>query len=150
MHIMVSNFGYWKTGDGWVTDINLATRFTDCSVPISNDSSWINTANEAVIFIEKRSARELQDLLDRVEINFHEEKIAEDALLAVFRAKFDNGYEADIKVCSGQNNCFIDPILFDEEGRQACLIDAEFDLLGVYEFEAEGVIYKVELKEREE
>ena len=40
----------------------------------------------------------MQDLLDRVEINFHEEKIAEDALLAVFRAKFDNGYEADIKV----------------------------------------------------
>jgi len=95
MPIMVSNSGYWKTGDGWVTNINLATRFTDCSVPISNDSSWINTANEAVIFIEKRSARELQDLLDRVEINFHEEKIAEDALLAVFRAKFDNGYEAD-------------------------------------------------------
>ena len=52
------------------------------------------------------------------------------------------GYEADIKVCSGQNNCFVDPVLFNDKGGEITVLDVEGELLGFYDFGD----YKLELK----
>lgn len=66
--------------------------------------------------------------------------IPEDTIIEKFIFSFGDQIEADIKVCSGQNNCFIDPVLF-EDGFEVGLLEPEFDLLGEYVFEFEGKEY---------
>lgn len=90
--------------------------------------------------IKQEDAEYFQQLLDKTEINFHKMKIAEDSTIETFTFYFGNNIEADIKVCSGQNNCFLDPILF-ENGSEVCLLDPEGDLIGEYVFEYNGVEY---------
>lgn len=90
---------------------------------------------EQVMKVKKESVDELQKLLDMEEIDFHKLKVAEDATLETFTVKFANGYEADIKVCSGQHNCFVDPVLFTPSGNECCVLEPECDILGEYWFE---------------
>lgn len=97
------------------------------------------------IFISKTLADELQDYLNRDDIDFHNEKIARDSTIATFTARFSNGFEADIKVCAGSSNCFIDPVLFNEQGCEVSVLDCEANLLGEYYFEFEGNDYVVEI-----
>lgn len=143
-YALVSDSGYWGA-NGWVFSIDLATRFQKPTgwIPPGKNHRWIYLANEAVVFIHKRQVDYLQKLLDRTEINFRAEGIPEDATLITYTAKFNNGYEADIKVCSGQRNCFIDPVLFNEHGGEASVLDTEDKLLGLYDFGS----YKVELRQ---
>ncbi len=149
MHIIVSDDGYWCNEMGWTDYVEAATRFENKNhnLPVGKNVFWLDTTNETVIFIEKEKVEILQKLLDQPEIDFHAEKIAEDSTIATFTAKFTNGYEADIKFCSGQTNCFIDPVLFDKQGYQLAVLDVEGDLLGTYEFEVEDIIYKVHVKQ---
>lgn len=147
MHIIVSEEGYWNNKIGWVDTVELASKYTSTAhdLPIGK-CAWIDTTRQAVIFVEKEYAQELQGLLDKEEIDFWDEGIPVDTILQIFTARFDDRYEAEIKVCSGQNNCFIDPVLFDKNSCEACVLDPEGDLLGFYEFEANGNIYQVELR----
>lgn len=141
-YLLVSDLGFWNP-HGWVLDTSLAYRYKKpVNLPLQEGCRWINTANEAVIFISKDQAGYLQWLLDQAEIDFDAENIPEDATLATFTARFSNGYEADIKVCSGQNNCFVDPVLFNEKGGEITVLDVEGELLGFYDFGD----YKLELK----
>ena len=143
-YVLISDSGYWGR-HGWVDTIDLATRFQKPTgwIPPGKNHRWINLANEAVVFIHKRQVDYLQKLLDRTEIDFRAEGIPEDATLITYTAKFNNGYEADIKVCSGQKNCFIDPVLFNEQGGEVSVLDTEDKLLGLYDFGN----YKVELRQ---
>ena len=70
--------------------------------------------------------------------------IVEDTTLETFTVSFEKGIEADIKICSGQSNCFIDPVLYDN-GDEACLLDCEGDFYSgkEFEFEYENVKYTV-------
>lgn len=98
------------------------------------------------IKIDKNLAKELQDFLELEGVNMHELDISEDSVIEVFTGKFKDGFEADIKVCSGTENFFIDPVLFNPNGCEVCVLDSEGgDLLGEYIFEYENKQYIVEL-----
>lgn len=68
-----------------------------------------------------------------------------DNILRTYSATFKDGCEADIKVCSGTDNYFVDPVLFDESGHELQCLDCEGDLLGGYEFEVNDKKYIVEI-----
>lgn len=71
----------------------------------------------------------------------------EDATIEYFTAEFKNGYFADIKICSGQSNFFCDPVLFNKNGYEVCVLDCADALDGEYEFESNGDTYKVIIEE---
>lgn len=73
-----------------------------------------------------------------------------DGVIDVVVAQFDNGFEADIKVCNTEDRGkddpeapFVDPVLFDEDSQEICCIPAEDTLLGEYLFEYEDETYQV-------
>lgn len=75
----------------------------------------------------------------------------EDSTINVVTAYFDNGYFADIKLCSGQSNFFGDSVLFNEDGGEECVLDC-FDSIcdgDVFEFESCNETYKVTVKVNE-
>lgn len=102
---------------------------------------------ESKIKISKEKAEELQVLLDKDSINFEKEDIEEDSVLFKGVAVFDNGFMAHIKVCSGQNNLYVDPVLFDNEGNEVYAGEPAFELLGEYYFEYKGNAYVVYVEE---
>ena len=64
----------------------------------------------ATIEITQKQAEELQRLLDISTITeFQKENLPIDETIATFTAVFKDGMEADIKVCTGDKNCYIDP-----------------------------------------
>lgn len=69
----------------------------------------------------------------------------EDSTIYTLTAYFDNGYFADLKLCSGQSNFFGDSILFSEDGCELCVLDC-FDSLDkgdVFIFEDGDDTYEV-------
>ena len=65
------------------------------------------------------------------------------AVVLSHTVKFPNGYEADIKLCAGEGHFYVDPVLFDKDGCQMCVLDAcRGQIDGEYEFEANGDTYK--------
>lgn len=101
---------------------------------------------KVIIKVKKETAEYLEDLLEREDIDFSEEGIDEDSTIETFTAKFSNGYEADIKVCSGEHNCYVDPVLFNANGCQIGLLEPDYELLGEYTFEVENEEYTVILE----
>ena len=97
------------------------------------------------ILITKQEAKRLQYLMDLEEVDFEKEGLDYDSAFRTLTARFSNGFEADIKMCSGQTNCFIDPVLFDKEGHEILCLECVEDVLGEYDFEYEDKIYRVEL-----
>lgn len=82
---------------------------------------------------------EIKDISNLMEIETQENGlrslgIVEDSTLETFTVQFENSIEADIKICSGQSNCFIDPVLYDD-GEEVCLLDCEGDFYSGKEFE---------------
>lgn len=98
------------------------------------------------IQIEKEYADYLQELLDRENIDFHEEKIGKDSVIDTFTAVFEDGREVDIKVCSGETNCFIDAVIFERNGCEIEAIEPRDSLLEEYFFEVDNVNYIVLLE----
>lgn len=102
--------------------------------------------HKETIKIQKELASELQRLLNAEELDLHKEKIGKDSTIETFTARFSDGVEADIKVCAGLTNCFIDPVLFDENGSDIGVLDCETELLGKYEFKHDENIYEVTIE----
>ncbi len=121
----------WNNTIGWVDTTELASRYTHTAhdLPVGK-CAWIDTTRQAVIFVEKEYAQELQRLLDGETIDSWDEGIIPtDTILQIFTARFDDGYEAEIIVCSGQNNYFIDAVLLDRRSCEVCTLDPAHDLL---------------------
>ena len=95
--------------------------------------------------VEKELAEELQDFLNMEGVNLYDLEIVEDSVVETFTAKFSDGFEADIKVCAGIDNFYIDPVLFYKNGYEACVLDPCGELLGEYIFECDNKEYIVEL-----
>ena len=66
-----------------------------------------------------------------------------DCMIDVYTAHFSNGWDADIKMCSGDANFFVDPVLFDEDGRERAVLDCGDEYEGTYTFEVDGDTYEV-------
>ena len=100
--------------------------------------------HEVVLKVKKELIKELQDALDIEEFT-EETEVKRDTILKTFTAKFKNGYEADIKVCSGFHNCYVDAVLFDKNGYQKSVCEPSFELLGEYYFSYEGEEFHAEV-----
>lgn len=72
----------------------------------------------------------------------------EDSTIECFTAQFVDGHFADIKICSGQNNFFCDPVLFNKDGYEVCVLDCADTLNGEYDFEDNGNEYVVIIEEK--
>ena len=81
-----------------------------------------------------------QPLLDEATLDFDTLNILKWATLKTYLFDFGGGVEAEIKICSGDKNLFIDPVLFIND-KQLQVLDCEGDLLGDYEFELDNNSY---------
>lgn len=73
------------------------------------------------IEINKKEVEKLQYLLDLENADFNLLKMDTDSTIDIFTAKFSDGFEADIKVCTGNHNFFIDPVLFNKLKKEVSL-----------------------------
>jgi len=64
-----------------------------------------------------------------------------------FTAKFDNGYEADIKCCGTQDDvAWTEAVLFDENGVQVAYSEPDSSILGDWElYDWDGNTYRVKV-----
>lgn len=102
--------------------------------------------------IDKKDIDLINSLLDKEAEEDGVEKAGypTDSSLITFTAFFDNGYFADIKLCSGQTNFFGDNILYDKEGYEVCVPDC-FDSIAdgdVFTFENGHDVYQVTILEK--
>lgn len=68
-------------------------------------------------------------------LNTQSPRDGRDAVLMTFTVHFEDGCEADIKVCNGDTGPWIDPVLFDANGCELCVLQEESgEILGVYDF----------------
>lgn len=100
---------------------------------------------EKTLKIDKDLAYQFQEFLDMEDVNIHDLNLKEDSTIETFTVRFQDGFEADIKVCAGNHNFFIDPVLFNENGHEVCTLDVEGNLLGEYIFEENNKQYIVDL-----
>lgn len=105
--------------------------------------------NNLSIYIKAEELKEYNRLLAIEEVDFEKEGIKEDSTLKSINAVFSNGYEVDIKVCSGQTNCYVDAILFDDKGYELVVAEPSFELDGQYIFEIDGETYCVTVQGKE-
>lgn len=66
-----------------------------------------------------------------------------DCMIEAYTAHFSNGWDADIKMCSGDANFFVDPVLFDADGNERAVLDCGDEYDGDYTFEVGGDTYNV-------
>ena len=66
-----------------------------------------------------------------------------DDTIETYTAYFDNGYEADINICTSDVDFFIDSFLVNPNGAAECTLDVEGSIDGEYEFESDGDTYIV-------
>lgn len=95
------------------------------------------------IIIPRSKVKLYQKLIDN---NQMYDGCGRDQVIEIFTARFDEHLEADIKVCNSSDGPWIDPVLF-YNGYQVDLLEPDFELLGIYEFEYNGKTYIVELLE---
>lgn len=69
-----------------------------------------------------------------------------DEMLECYTAHFSNGWDADIKMCAGDTNFFVDPVLFDADGNERAVLDCGDEYDGDYTFEVDGDTYKVRVE----
>lgn len=69
-----------------------------------------------------------------------------------FTARFENGYEMDIKVCGvsqfnedGNNMPWTEAVLFNEKGGECCFTEPGEDIWGTWNIEYNGEIYSAEM-----
>lgn len=86
------------------------------------------------IIVKSSTNQIIQDYLDMDSIDLDEEGICRESIYRMFNTVFDNGFVADIKVCTTEDDFFIDAILFDEDGNEISFMEPEYELLGEYVF----------------
>lgn len=101
---------------------------------------------EKTLKISKEEAKKYQKLLEQDELDFEKENVEEDSTLKILTTKFENGFCADIKVCTGQHNCYVDPVLFDSKGNEVCVDEPSETILGEYYFKNDEDKYIVNVE----
>lgn len=99
------------------------------------------------IGVTQEFADEMKEILEIKEGRHPDYK--DGAVIATVTAVFENGYQADIKVCNGDTP-YVDNVLFDENGCELDCPDISESLLGEYEFEVDGDTFEVEVTVMEE
>lgn len=75
-----------------------------------------------------------------------EERIPDEPkdVIQTFTCIFNDGFEADIKVCNGDGP-YVDSVLFDPDGTEVQVLDVGDQLDGVYQFEYGHKLYIVQV-----
>ena len=96
------------------------------------------------VFISKKEHERLQKLIDQ---NRMDPKNDRDGICQTMTAQFDNGIEADIKICNSENGPWIDPVLFFN-GSEIGVLEPQYTIEGEYLFEIDEneFIVKVEVQ----
>jgi hypothetical protein len=102
------------------------------------------TKDRTVIKVDPIEADFMQGLLEIECEDLREKGFDTDITYKTYTAKFGADIEADISVCSGQTNFFINPVLY-HNGREVALLEPSDNLLSEYEFEY-GKVYTVVLE----
>jgi len=102
--------------------------------------------NEKTITVKQVEIKRLQKLLDQDEVNFTD-GIEMDSTLFNESVRFDNGFSANVKVCSGQTNCWTEAVIFNNEGIEIGVTEPSFELLGEYSFSFEENEYIINVLE---
>lgn len=89
----------------------------------------------------KEQIKELQDF-----VNNDMPKIIESQRKAI--QEFEKLVKGGRLICSGQNNFFCDPVLFNKDGYEVCVLDCADTLNGEYGFENNGNKYVVVIEEK--
>lgn len=114
---------------------------TKCGEMYENLNKLPVTKYIKLLTIKEKKALDLQTILDLDTDKFAEQvenkMIKEDVTLFDKTIIFDDGFNIQIRVCTGQNNAYADFVLYDADG---CEIDAIVD---------ESLIRKVEFKDND-
>ena len=100
----------------------------------------IKISQDAVNFVNK-----VIEITDETDERWEDYQDLKDCTVERFTGHFEDGHFADISVCSGQSNFFIDPVLFNKDGRQVCVLECADTILGEYDFEDDGNEYILEI-----
>ena len=83
--------------------------------------------------------KERRDINDKMRVYSQDRELEKefgikpDSTLYHFEAKFQNGFRADLNVCSGQVNCWVECVLYNEEG-----VEVDSILLEDYLYYSDG------------
>lgn len=105
------------------------------------------------VYVPKKEIERLNRLLDVVydEEDMEKEEVEPDSTLFIRTARFDDGYEVDVKVCSGQANLWSEAVLFDPDGNEVYCTDPTYDNIdGEWSLESDDTVYNVIVKEKED
>lgn len=105
----------------------------------------IKISKDDVDFINK-----VMEITDEDDERWEDYQDLKNCTVKRYTGHFEDGHFADVSVCSGPSNFFIDPVLFNKDGRQAWVLDCADTILGEYEFEDNGNIYILEIVQKEE
>lgn len=105
----------------------------------------IKISKDDVNFVDK-----VMEITDETDERWEDYQDLKDCTVERYTGRFEDGHFADVSICSGQSNFFIDPVLFNKDGYEVCVLECVDDILGEYEFEDEGNIYILEIVQEEE
>jgi len=105
----------------------------------------MNIYNQQLILPSEEIAT-MQGLLNAVNINPHDVDADIDMTYRTYTAKFQNGYEADIKICAGSNNFYIDAVLFDDCGFERSAMSDIDELEGEYSWDDGADVYNIVIR----
>lgn len=95
------------------------------------------------IIVDKQTADTINAFLTA---DSEDEYQGEDNVISV-TAKFDDGMEMDIKCCGCDDECsWTEAVLFDKDGYELTCTEPADDLLGPWEIEYNGIIYRVNVE----
>ena len=106
---------------------------------------------EEIIEVKKADLKNIEQLMEVYSESgnlYDEFEIEEDTTLYSYSKVFENGRSVLINVSSGQRNCYIDSILYDEQGNEIC-VECVDDFLvdgDSFEFEDKEGCYKLKIK----
>ena len=106
---------------------------------------------EEIIEVKKADLKNIEQLMEVYSESgnlYDEFEIEEDTTLYSYSKVFENGQSVLINVSSGQRNCYIDSILYDEHGNEICVesVDDFLEDGDLFEFEDKEGCYKLKIK----
>lgn len=87
------------------------------------------------------------ELLDQETVDFEAEDLEEDSTVFSKTVKFENGYWAEVKVCTGQDGAiWSEAVLFTADGNEVSCTDPDVQLSGNWEmYDDDSTCYMIEV-----
>lgn len=103
------------------------------------------------IFITQNNIKLFNELgkTNLKEEDFSKHNLSKFSCFFVETATFKNGYQADIKACTGdvEDSVWFEMVLFDKKGKELSCTDVQENIDGEWKLEYEEDVYKVHVKE---